>query len=118
MSSLITMPTIKQTNSFNKMVEKVGNKESISMGSIMLESGYSKAVAKNPSKLTKSKGWKQLLTKIDDSKLLDRVYETALGKDNRSSLGAVDMIFKLKDRYPDRNLRIGRIDDMLNDLRE
>jgi len=46
------MPTIRQKLVAAKMVENGGN-----MGKAMIEAGYSKAMAKNPYKLTRSKGW-------------------------------------------------------------
>ena len=94
------MPTIKQELSFKKLVEKVGNHKPTTIGRIMRQCGYSDSMAKNPQKLTKSKGWEFLLSKIDDNKILAKVYEIAMGKDKRAALAAAIEIFKLKSRYP------------------
>jgi hypothetical protein len=50
-----TKPTAMQKQAFNKMVENGGNK-----ASALKSVGYSSAVVNNPSKVTESKGWKQL----------------------------------------------------------
>ncbi len=50
------MATLKQKLVLKKMVEFGGN-----MGKAMLAVGYSPAMAKNPQKLTESKGWKELM---------------------------------------------------------
>jgi len=46
------MPTFKQKLTASLMVENGGN-----MGKAMIKAGYSKAMAKNPYKLTRSRGW-------------------------------------------------------------
>ncbi len=50
------MATLKQKLVLKKMVDFGGN-----MGKAMLAVGYSPAMAKNPQKLTQSKGWKELM---------------------------------------------------------
>jgi hypothetical protein len=58
--------TIRQKLVATKMVENGGN-----VGKAMLEAGYSKAMAKNPQKLTRSKGWLEATEGlISDEKLL------------------------------------------------
>lgn len=48
------MSTYKQKLTATKLVENGGN-----LGKAMLQAGYSKAMAKNPQKLTRSKGWSE-----------------------------------------------------------
>lgn len=68
------MATIKQKLVALKMVENGG-----SLGSAMREVGYSESMAKNPQKLTKSKGWQEIMSKsIRESELL-RVHRQMLG---------------------------------------
>ena len=50
--NISNMSTFRQILAASKMVENGGN-----MGKAMIEAGYSKAMAKNPYKLTRSRGW-------------------------------------------------------------
>lgn len=60
--------TYKQKLAASKMVENGGN-----LGKAMLEAGYSKAMAKNPYKLTRSKGWIEATQDLfSDEKLLEK----------------------------------------------
>jgi hypothetical protein len=62
------MPTIRQKLVASKMVDNGGN-----LGRAMLEAGYSKAMAKNPYKLTRSKGWLELTQDLfSDEKLVEK----------------------------------------------
>lgn len=73
------------------------------MGKIMREAGYSKKASENPNRLVKSKGWKQLLAQIDDEPLLDKLREIAvISKDKRANIAAIQELFKLKDKYPQK----------------
>ncbi len=85
--------TQKQTISLNKVVENGGN-----VSKAMRESGYSKATAKNPKKLTNSKAWSELMESyLDDNELL-----SALLADIRNKPGdrkqLLELAFKLKGR--------------------
>lgn len=72
------MPTLKQKKAFKEMVETGRTK-----GEAMVNAGYSKNTAKAPTKLTESKGWKELLEKhIPDSKLT-KVLDEGLGAGKR-----------------------------------
>ncbi len=66
-------PTLRQKMAFDKMVENGGNK-----GLALRESGYSEAVANNPTKVTKTKGWKQLEQERLSDDLLSSVHEEGL----------------------------------------
>lgn len=52
------MSTLKQEKVVKILLENAGK----SVGSAMLEAGYSLATAKNPQELTKSKGWSNLIS--------------------------------------------------------
>lgn len=67
------MATIKQEKAIGKLVENGGN-----VSKAMKEAGYSEATAKNPSKLTKSKGFEELL---DEYGLTEELIVTALVED-------------------------------------
>lgn len=105
-------PTIKQKIAFTKLIEKIENKEPIKMGEIMLQSGFSKVTAVNPGKnLLEKVGWQQLLAKIDDSVILERINNILIDEDKRASLQAADMLLKLKDRYPANKIKMTAFDE-------
>lgn len=108
----MTKPTIRQKAVFNDVVKKVGAGEPVVLKEIMISKGYSPATAHNPEKnLTNKTAWHLLMAKIDDEEILEKVRSIALGDDTRSCLVAADMIFKLKDRYPDKKIKIGAFDE-------
>ncbi len=60
------MTTVKQKLAVKKTLENGGN-----VSKAMKEAGYSKAMAKNPQKLTESLGWQELMEKeLPDSNLI------------------------------------------------
>jgi hypothetical protein len=68
------MPTIRQKKAFKKTVENGGN-----VSKAMKESDYSAAMAKNPQKLTTTKGWKELMDQYLPDKKLMKVHNKMLG---------------------------------------
>jgi len=108
-----TKPTLKQENSFKNIIENRGN---ISKG--MKDAGYSEATAKNPSNLTKSKGFQSLLASIiDDEDLITEINDIAFNnEDKRTKLQAIDMLLKLKDLYPAQKSKVlGLFDTIARD---
>jgi hypothetical protein len=100
------MATARQQRAITKTLEKLGKKQPIKMGEIMLESGYSKAMAKNPQILTTSKAWEETMKGVNWGKQLKQVEDladTELNKDKDNNLKAKDMLFKLGDKYPQKN---------------
>ena len=85
------------------MLERVGNQQPVKMGEIMLEAGYTKAMAKNPKKLIETDGWQELFKKyIKRDDLVKRLKDIAFDEgDKRGSLTAIDMLFKAMDVYPE-----------------
>ncbi|MFA5895197.1 MAG: hypothetical protein WC851_05475 [Candidatus Shapirobacteria bacterium] len=67
------MPTLRQKLVALKMVENGGN-----MGKAMIEAGYSKAMAKNPYKLTRSKGWAEATDGILSGEKIVKVHAELL----------------------------------------
>lgn len=67
-------PTFKQREAFDKSIDNRGN-----VSKSMIEAGYSLATAKNPSNLTESDGWKQLLDEYMPEDTLLRVGKEGLG---------------------------------------
>jgi len=99
------MATIKQEKAFKNLV---GNRGASTFKKIMKDSGYSKAIQKNPHQVIRSKGWKELLeryhlkdrliTLID--KLAKEYESTEKIEDKRSLLGLIDYLTKIQDYYP------------------
>lgn len=110
------MPTIKQKKAFNKIVENRGN-----VSKTMLEVGYTENSAKNPSNLTDSKGWEELMEEYLPDSLLGKRHKELLNKrehiaknnnetheievldtgepDTNAVKAGLDMAYKLKGKY-------------------
>ena len=102
------MVTLKQQTLFDKVLVNVRNGNPKSLGALMIESGYHK-ISEQPIRIIKSKGFQYLLGQIDDKIILGRVFEILLSDDKRSALTSADMLLKLKDRYPDKVIKIGAL---------
>lgn len=120
MSSAIILPAIvKAKRSPSERQKKVAGALMVNGGkmkSAMLEAGYSPAYAKNSQKLRASGSFKDLLELISDNEIVDKIKEIALGEDKRACLVALDMLLKLKDRYPAGKLKIQEYQEELESL--
>src|SRR3990167_8149103 len=100
------MPTLKQKVAYKKTIENNG-----SVSKAMRETGYSLNTAKNPQSLTESKGWKELMNTYLPDELLGKKHRQLLNKvdkgtkepETQAVSKALDMAYKLKDRYPKNN---------------
>jgi len=94
------MATQKQKRAMKEMVENGRNK-----GEAMIRAGYSPNTAKAPTKLTESKGWKELLEEyLPDEELAKRHRqllwkEDDKGLDTQAVKAGLDMAYKLKGSY-------------------
>ncbi len=107
------MATIRQKNAAKKVVEMGGN-----VSKAMEAAGYSPKTAKTPKKLTKSKGWEELMKEYLPDKLLaekhkelltipKRVRKFVKGEleseyeelDSQAISKGLDMGYKLKGKY-------------------
>lgn len=113
--SSVKKPSTRQKKALALLIADGGKSPK---GKILLQAGYSRAIAKNPSKVIKGEMFKAYLDEIDDKTILARIYEIALDEDKRASLQASDMLLKLKDRYPAGKLKINDYQDEINDLAE
>lgn len=96
------MATIKQRKAVINLVENRGN-----VSKAMKDAGYSEKSAHNPSNLTESKGFKELLdTWIKDEEMLKRLKGIINKGANRESLTGIDIGLKLKNRYPKEQTEI------------
>jgi hypothetical protein len=103
------MATTKQRKAIAKTIERLGNNQPVIMGEVMLEAGYSKAMANNPQQLTTSKAWNETMKGIDWGKQLRQVEEmgdSELNEDKDNCLKAKDMLFKIGDKYPKGETKI------------
>lgn len=112
------MPTLKQKAAFDKTIANIQDGNPQTLGEILINSGYSASISKTPSAITNSKGWRQLLAEIKDDSLLKRIREIALDTDKRASLQAIDMIFKLKDRYPASKHKLQAVKEELSSIED
>jgi cobalamin biosynthesis Co2+ chelatase CbiK len=107
------MPTIKQRQAFIKIAKNFELKNPEPAGKLLREAGYKK-ISLQPSRILDSKGFQELLAKIDDSQIVAKWYKWALSDkmDKRVSLEAGEKIMRLKNRYPkeqiDLDLRLKR----------
>lgn len=110
------MTTIRQKLAASKLVENGGN-----MGKAMIAAGYSKATAKTPQKLTRSKGWRELMeNSLPDELLCKKLRELIDAKNtiivrrgnkvkviktiNTNAVAkGLDMVLKLKGYYSSSN---------------
>lgn len=114
--SIAYKATAKQKALVKEIIES-GGKESKSQ--MMIKAGYSEISAKNPQKVFNSNQFRELLNyMIDDTVLLNKVNEIAIGEDKRSALNAIEMLFKLKDRFPAGKLKLNDYSDEIGDLIE
>lgn len=123
------MATIKQKLVASKMVENGGN-----LGKSMRQAGYSPSVAKNPQKLTHSKGWAELMNDLFPEELLAKRHKDLLnarravvlqikGKnvvksviDTAAVAKALDMAYKLKNLYPPQKQIVENSNDKYKDM--
>ena len=94
------MATLKQKTAFKKVLENMETQNPQTAGALLVDSGYSLKTAREPKQVLDSKGFQELLTKIDDKEILNRFYMILRDTDKRSSLAAGIELLKLKDRYP------------------
>lgn len=107
------MSTFRQKLVASKLAENGGN-----MGKAMVAAGYSPNTAKTPGKLTRSKGWQELMNSLFPDKLLLKKHKELLEAkkiivdrsnghaeviaeeiDSNTVVKALDMAYKLKGYY-------------------
>jgi len=106
------MATFKQAKAIKTLVEKGG-----SVSKAMKLAGYKDTTAKTPKKLTGSKAFQEVLLDIDDEAIVKEIKNIAMAKTNdRAKLQAIDMLLKLKDRYPAQKNKVIGLFDKLSDI--
>lgn len=108
-------PSLKQQKALQYLSENIG----APLGEAMRFAGYSEATSKTPQRLTESVGWQDLLNKVEDAGLVSRLWEIAMdAPDRRSALQAIDILLKLKDRYPAGKLKVQAYNEELERLKD
>jgi len=110
------MPTNKQKQAFKILQEEIVAGNVPPMTKIMQRAGFSVATSRRSDRLVHSKGWQELLAKIDDEPLLNKLNSIAIdNEDKRASIEAIKEIFKLKDRYPAGKLKVTQYEEELKE---
>ncbi len=103
------MATIKQQRAVQKILEN----PRLPVGRAMIESGYSTNTAVHPSDLMRSKGFKELLDcYLPDDLLTSKLARNVKNKNGFISNHAIDIAFKIKNRYPASKLPKDDVDLM------
>lgn len=113
------VPTIKQKLAFSGMLDAQKKGETISMKKIMKGAGFSDASAINPGlNLTSRPGWQMLMNEhFDDEKIAQEIRSIAFDEgDKRAKLAAIDMMLKLKDKYPSTKFKVDGMDEEYKSL--
>jgi len=113
------MPTIRQERAANLLAKYNKEGKKITKRKLLLEAGYSPKIANNPAMVFDSKGFKEYLAKLDDTKIIDRWYDWAIsGKDKRIAVKCGEEILKLKDRYPAQKSKVLGLFHAISQLEE
>jgi hypothetical protein len=100
------------------MVEQANQGKTPTGKEIMLKAGYSETSSTLPkARLFETKGWQELLATINDEVILGKIREIALdSSDKRACLSAIDMLLKLKERYPAGKLKVQAFNEEIERL--
>lgn len=92
------MPTNREVITAKKFIENGGK----SVSKAMREAGFSEAYARNPHKLTRSKGWKELLEKNFPDSLLNKKHKELL---RAAEMRTMEVDINLDDNEIKRDLK-------------
>lgn len=100
--------TTKQKLAASKLQETAGV-----VSKAMRLAGYSESSAKDPQRLTRSKGWQQLMEKYLPDKSLLKVHKDLLeNKDWHARDAGLDKAYKIKGKYADNKIQIGASEEL------
>ncbi len=111
-----TKPSLKQKKAFSNYLTSGGN-----MKRALLSAGYSRAIAKNPSKVRESKGFQLLLEKVhlSDGAIAQKHKELIDSEDPRVTYQAIDVFYKLKGYYRgDTNANLTNFQEFIKEISE
>lgn len=104
-----TNPTPRQKAAFKAWQSFVNDpdKKKWTWYEVLRKAGYSESTAEQVSPVKKSKGWKELLSRVDEESILDNVENIAKDQDDkRVAINAAKEVFKLKGRYPKKGVKV------------
>lgn len=99
---IVNMATTKQKMALTKLSENVrkSGKKPGNLGAALKAAGYSESVCKSPQRVTKSKGWTELLDEYFPGYLvLERHRKLLDNEDPKVVSRALDMAYKLRGSY-------------------
>lgn len=105
------MATAKQKRAVMKTVENVRSDKPKTTGQILLESGYSKAISTVPTKVTESKGFKELLAELLPEDLVIERHKDLL---NAGSIGHFEFRGEYGDSKPKDTITIASDEEIKN----
>jgi hypothetical protein len=91
------MATGKQKKALDRIVENHGN-----VSKSMREAGYTEATAKNPSNLTKSKGFQELADQYLPDDMLLRALSDDIDEKVKNRKAELELAFKIKGKMIDK----------------
>jgi len=101
------MATENQKQLARNILPKVRKGQKISISKEMEKVGYAKSTSKKPSKVTKSKGWAELMEKYLPDEDLAKVHKELLRhKDWRAKDAGLDKGYKVKGKYAAEKLEV------------
>lgn len=110
----VRKPTLNQIRALNEVKAQISRGEKINLSAAQRKAGYSEYTIRKSTNLTKSIGWRTLMEQFDDAKYMWQIDNIAMGDDKNASLKAIDMIMKLKDRYPAGKLKFDQYNSELD----
>lgn len=113
-------PTIKQRKSFELYMKSLVKNEPRTLGSILLEAGYTPAQASSPTAITTSRGWEFLKKELDGEGAKSAFNElvSATNEDKRTRLASAIEITKIQGGYPAQENKVIGIFGNLGDLQK
>jgi len=110
------MPTLRQELAAKKIAENLKSDKPIYKGKVLEKVGYSAGIAKSPSRVLESKGFKEILDKLLPNDRLAKKHKQLL-EDEKSEIQikALDMAYKVKGHYAEEKLDITTKSDKIGE---
>jgi hypothetical protein len=103
---MTTLAKKRIKNVFKNTLKNVSLGKPANVKGEMIKQGYSLSSAACQ-KVKKTKTWQALLDTINDDKIVNQLKNIALSaEDKRACLKAIDIILKLKDKYPQQTSKV------------
>lgn len=84
----------------------------VNFSQALRDADYSPSTVKQGTRIIKSQSFQKLLLLFDEEPLLQELYDISLKHgDSRAQLTAIQMLFRLKNRFPDPKIKITAVDE-------